>query len=182
MVVVVRAHGAPSALIPAMRRAILGVDPNTILTGGVFGGFQEIEEIRSASVGAQRFTMQLYGAFALGGLLLAAIGIYGLMAYAVAQRTREIGIRMALGAHATDVVGLVLAGGARLIAVGVIVGLAMAVAVTRLATSLLFGVSATDVPTFAVTTVVLAAVALIACYLPARRASRVEPVVALRAE
>jgi len=165
-----------------MRRAILGVDPNTILTGGVFGGFQEIEEIRTASVGAQRFTMELYGGFALGGLLLAAIGIYGLMAYTVAQRTRELGIRMALGARSADVVALVLGAGVRLIGAGVVIGLAMAFAVTRLVSSLLFGVSATDVSTFTVTTLILSMVALLACYLPARRASRIEPVVALRAD
>jgi putative ABC transport system permease protein len=180
MVVVARAHGDPGALIPAMRRAILSVDGSTILTGGVFGGFQVIDNLRENDVSSQRFTMQLYGAFGLCGLLLAAIGIYGLMAYAVAQRTREIGIRMALGARASDVVRIVIGSGARLIALGVVLGLAAAFAGTRLVSSLLFGVSATDLPTFAVTTVILAAVAFIACYIPARRASRVDPVVALR--
>ena len=182
MVVVARAKGDPSALIPGMRRAMLGVDPATILTGGVFGGFQVIDSIREGGTSGSRFNMTLLGSFALCALLLSAIGIYGLMAYTVAQRTREMGIRMALGARAGDVLRLVLGSGARLLAIGVVLGLAGAFGLTRLIASQLFGVSATDGPTFGVMTLVLAAVALVACYLPARRASRVDPVMALRSE
>jgi len=182
MVLVVRARTDPSALIPGLRRAMLGVDSSTVLTGGTMGGFSLIDDIRDGGVSGERFNMLLLGGFALCALLLSAIGIYGLMAYAVAQRTREMGIRLALGARAGDVLRIVLASGTRLIAVGVVLGLAGAVALTRLVSSLLFGVSATDAPTFAVMTLVLAIVAMLACYLPARRASRVDPVIALRNE
>ncbi len=182
MVVVARAHGDPSALIPGMRRAMLGIDPATIVTGGVFGGFVVVDGIRDSGVSGQRSNMLLLGAFAFCALLLSAIGIYGLMSYAAVQRTREMGIRIALGARARDVVALILSGGGRLIAAGVVAGLAGAFGLTRLLASVLFGVSATDLPTFGVMTLLLAAVALLACYVPARRASRVDPVVSLRSE
>ncbi|HEY4099819.1 MAG TPA: ABC transporter permease [Gemmatimonadales bacterium] len=180
MVVVARANGNPSALVPGIRRAILGVDPATVVTGGVFGGFEVIDAIRDGDLSGQRFNMLLLGGFALCALLLSAVGIYGLMAYAVAQRKRELGIRMALGARGPDVVRLIVGNGGRLIAVGVVVGLAGAFALTRLIASLLFGVSATDLPTFGITALVLAAVGFMACYLPARRAGRIDPVIALR--
>ena len=182
MVVVARARAGAQALIPAMRRAILSVDPSTIVSGGVFGGFVVIDDLRDGGVSSERFNMMLLGGFAGCALLLSSIGIYGLMAYVVAQRTRELGIRMALGARAADVRRLVLGAGAQLVAIGVVVGLAGAFGLTRLLASQLFGVSATDLPTFGVMTVVLATVALIACYVPARRASRVDPMVALRNE
>lgn len=179
MMVVARARDDPAALIPAMRRAILGVDPATSLSGAQ-GGFQVIDQLRASGVSGQRFNMLLLGGFALCALLLSAIGIYGLMAYTVAQRTREMGIRIALGARASQVMRLVLSSGGRLIAVGVVVGLLGAFALTRLLANLLFGVGPTDFETFIITTAILASVALVACYLPARRASRVDPVVALR--
>jgi len=181
MVVVARAHTDPRALIPALRRAILSVDSATVVTGGTMGGFAVIDDLRDGGVSGQRFNMLLLGGFALCAMLLSAIGIYGVMAYSVAQRTREMGIRLALGARGPQVVRLVLASAGRLIAAGVAIGLAGAFAVTRLLASLLFGVSATDGQTFVLATSILAAVALLACYLPARRASRVDPVVALRA-
>jgi putative ABC transport system permease protein len=121
-------------------------------------------------------------AFATLALVLAAIGVYGVMSYAVARRTQEVGIRMALGARRGQVLGMVLREGMRTIVVALIVGLAIAVAATRLLSSQLFGVSAVDPLTFAAVPVLLAVVALAACYLPARRASRVDPIVALRAD
>ncbi len=180
MVVVARAHGDPSALIPSLRRAILGVDPATILTGGTMGGFIVVDDLQDNGLSSRRFDMLLLGAFAACALLLSAIGIYGLMAYAVAQRRREMGIRLALGARAADVLRMMLGSGARLIGMGVVGGLLGAFALTRVVASMLFGVSTTDPVTFVAMTAVLAAVALLACYLPARRASRVDPVVALR--
>lgn len=182
MVLVARSRTDARALIPGLRRAILGVDPATILTGGTMNGFAVIDDLRDGGIAGERFNMLLLGSFALCAMLLSAIGIYGLMAYAVAQRTRELGIRLALGAGAGSVVRLVLGSGGRLIIAGVVLGLAGAVALTRLLASLLFGVGAIDAGTFAITTILLAGVALLACYLPARRASRVEPVGVLRGE
>jgi putative ABC transport system permease protein len=121
-------------------------------------------------------------AFATLALVLAAIGVYGVMSYAVARRTQEVGIRMALGARRGQVLAMVLREGMRTIVIALIVGLVVAVATTRLLSSQLFGVSAVDPLTFAVVPVLLAVVALAACYLPARRASRVDPIVALRAD
>ena len=148
----------------------------------VIYGVQTMESLISDSLAARRFAMILLGAFAVLALVLANVGIYGVIAYIVGQRTQEIGIRMALGAQRNDVLRLVVWQGARLALMGVSIGIAGALALTRLMTKLLYGVSATDPLTFAGLALILTAVAIAACCLPARRAMRVDPVVALRYE
>jgi putative ABC transport system permease protein len=141
-----------------------------------------MDDWMSVSLARQRFNMLLLGLFAGLAMLLAAVGIYGTMAYRVSQRTNEIGIHMALGAQRTDILKLVLGDGAKLALAGIAVGIAGAAAVTRVMASLLFDVTPTDPVTFIITTLLLAAVALAACYIPARRAMRVDPMVVLRYE
>jgi putative ABC transport system permease protein len=126
--------------------------------------------------------MQLLGIFAGVAVLLAAVGIYGVMSYSVSERTHEIGIRMALGAHRTDVLGLIARLWLKLTCIGVGIGAALAFGLARLISTFLFGVKPTDPPTYAAVAVGLAAIALLACYIPARRAIKVDPIVALRYE
>jgi putative ABC transport system permease protein len=141
-----------------------------------------MEELVRRAVAPQRFNLSLLALFAGLGLLLSAIGIYGVMAYSVTQRTQEIGLRMALGAQTRDVLKLVVRSGMKHALTGVAIGLAGAFALTRLMTSLLFGVTPTDVTTFATVSGLLVLVALLACYPPPRRATKVDPLVALRYE
>ena len=141
-----------------------------------------MEQIVTQSVASQRFNAGLFGGFAALAMILAAIGIYGVLAYSVNQRTREIGLRMALGAERSDVLRLILRQGMTLAVAGMALGLAGALALTRVLRSLLFGVSATDPFTFVGITLLLTAVAFLACYCPARRAARVDPMEALRYE
>jgi ABC-type antimicrobial peptide transport system permease subunit len=148
----------------------------------VIYGDQTMESIIAESIAERRFAMILLGAFAVLALGLATIGIYGVIAYVVGQRTQEIGIRMALGAQRRDVLGLILWQGTRLALGGVAIGTAAAFALTRLMSRLLYGVAATDPLTFALLAAILTLVAVAACYLPARRATRVDPVAALRWE
>jgi putative ABC transport system permease protein len=136
----------------------------------------------SDSGSLRRFDMWLIGAFAALALLLAAVGIYGVMAYSVSQRTREIGIRLALGAPRHNVLGLILGQGAKLAVAGVLVGLIGAFALTRLMQSLLFGVSPRDFGTFSFVPAIVLALILVGCYIPARRATKLDPLVALREE
>jgi putative ABC transport system permease protein len=139
-------------------------------------------EVVARSVWQPRLYTALFGVFAAVALILATVGIYGVMSYAVTQRTREIGLRMALGAQKQDVLKLVVGHGVVITAIGIGAGLGAAVGLTRLMSSLLFGVTATDPLTFAAVSVVLAGVALGACFVPAMRAAKVDPMVALRYE
>jgi putative ABC transport system permease protein len=139
-----------------------------------------MQHVRGLATAQEAFTVLLVGLFATVALILAAVGLYGVTAYSVAQRTRELGIRLALGAGPGDVLRTVLGQGARLVLVGIAIGTVVSLALTRMMASLLFGVGARDPITFAAVSVLLAAVSLVACYIPARRAMRVDPVVALR--
>ena len=141
-----------------------------------------MDELIKGSISQRRFAMMLLAGFAAVALVLAAVGIYGVMSYSVTQRSHEMGIRMALGASQRDVLSLVVKHGLKLVIIGAAIGMAGAIALTRLMSSLLFGVSATDPLTFALTSVLLTGVALAACFIPARRATKVDPMVALRYE
>jgi len=173
----VRTTVAPSSLGAEIKREIAGLDPTLAVSG-----ISSMDEIAKLSVAPQRFNMQLLGLFAALGLLLAAVGVYGVISYSVAQRTNEIGLRIALGAQPADVVRLVLGQGLALALLGAGLGLAGAYGLTRLLKSLLFGVEATDPLTFASLSVLLLGVALVACFVPARKAAKVDPMVALRDE
>ena len=148
----------------------------------VMYGVQTMNEVIANSLAEKRFLMILLGVFAGLALLLSGVGIYGVMSYIAGRRTQEIGIRMALGAQSADVLRMVLGEGAKMTMVGVGVGLVAAFGLTRLMDKLLFGVSATDPITFVIVATVLGLVALSACYIPARRATRIDPTVALRFE
>jgi len=174
---VVRAAGDPTALIPSLRREITAVDAELPVYN-----IRTMEQVLAESVTQRRFSMLLLGLFAAVALLLAAIGLYGVMSYSVTQRTQEIGIRMALGANTRDVLKLVVGQGMLLALIGVMIGLGLAFGLTRFLTGLLFGVSPTDPLTFAVIALLLTVVALVACSLPARRAMKVDPMIALRYE
>jgi predicted permease len=144
--------------------------------------FQTFSQIYSASLGSRRFNVILIGFFGITALLLATAGVFGVMAYSVSRRTREIGVRVALGASSGDVMRMVLGQGLRTVFIGVAMGIAGSLALTRTVESLLFGVTATDPITFGAVTLLLVGAALVACYIPARRATRVDPMVALRYE
>ncbi len=177
MTFVARTQSDPGAMAQAVKQEIWKVDSQLPVTD-----LKTMDEVSSSSFAARRFNMLLLAIFAGLALLLAAVGIYGVMSYAVTQRTQEIGIRMALGAQATDVLKLVIRNGLTLTLLGVVIGVAGAVALTRLLATLLFGVTPTDKPTFIAVSAVLVLVSLLACYIPARRATKVDPLVALRYE
>jgi ABC-type antimicrobial peptide transport system permease subunit len=171
----IRAKGDPGGIRAAVEREIRAIDSVIPITQE-----RTMEQVVAESVARQNFNMVLLTIFAAIALLLAAIGIYGLMAYTVEQRTQEIGIRMALGAVRGDMLKLVLIQGMKLALAGVALGTLLAYATARLLTSLLFGVSAVDIPTFAGVSAVLIAVALVATWIPAHRASALDPCEALR--
>jgi len=175
--VVVHAAGTTRGLFDAIRGLLREMNGQQVVYRP-----QTMEEIVAATLAARRFSMDLLGVFAALALVLASVGIYGVISYLVGQKTREIGLRVALGARRGDVLGLVLGSGVRMALAGVLVGLVAALSLTRLLASLLYGVSATDPLTFGGVALILTAVALLASYLPARRALRVDPMEALRLE
>ena len=175
--IILRTGQPPLSLSRALEDAVQSADPNLPV-----GHIQSMEQILSASLAFQKFLMTLMSLFAGLALVLAAVGIYGVMAYSVSQRTHEIGIRMALGARPRDVLQMVVGQGMLVALFGVIVGVGGAFAVTRLLSGILFGVKPTDPLTFSVVIVVLAVIAFLACFIPARRAANVDPLVALRYE
>ncbi|HKC85430.1 MAG TPA: FtsX-like permease family protein, partial [Blastocatellia bacterium] len=174
---VARVAADPAGLSAAIRREIHSLDPQLPLYN-----VRPMERIIDDSVAAQRLSTLLFGGFAALALAMAAIGIYGVMSYAVAQRTHEIGIRVALGARTRDVLKLVVTQGMKPALAGIAIGLAASFGLTRLMKSLLFDVSATDPLTFVVITLLLTAIGLLACWIPARRATKVDPMAALRTE
>jgi predicted permease len=175
--VIVRTDSDPRGLIPAVRREVAALDENLPPQD-----LQPLSETVSLASWSARTGAAVLGVFGLLGLMLAAIGIYGVMSYSVSRRTREIGLRMALGAEARDVIKLIVKQGMGLSLIGAMIGLIVAVAVTRLLASLLYGVTATDPATFAGVVLFVIVVAVLACYLPARRATKVDPIKALRCE
>ena len=175
--VIVRTSGPPLALVPSLKQRVQQLNAENVV-------FQAatLEQVVSQTLDTRRSSMLLLGAFAGLAVLLAAVGIYGVTAYLVGRRTQEFGIRMALGAQPSDVMSMVMAEGGRIAALGVLFGVLAALGLTRAMTRLLFGVKPTDPATFGAVSALLAVIALAACYLPARRATRVDPMVALRYE
>jgi putative ABC transport system permease protein len=178
MYVVIRAQsGDPRSLAGSVRERMKEIDPSLPLAD-----VRMMEDVLSRAQARPRFLTLLLSLFSAVALAIATVGIYGVVSYSVARRTKEFGLRMVLGAQSGDVLGLVMKQGAGMIAIGVGVGLLLALFFTRLMTSLLFGVAPTDLTTFASVTAVLFGVALAACYIPARRATRVDPIQTLRYE
>src|SRR5262249_18092197 len=172
---VVRARGDAAALTPSIRKAIWSVDKDQPIVRVAM-----MDDLLAATAAERRFALILFETFGLAALALAAIGIYGVLSGSVTERTRELGVRLALGAQRRDVLSLILRQGLKLTLIGVGIGLLAAWAVTRLLTGLLYSISPTDPLTFGAVALLLTVVALLACYLPARRATKVDPLVALR--
>jgi putative ABC transport system permease protein len=177
MALMIRTTNKPESIAAAVRRSVQALDRNQLVYG-----VRTFEGVMSEAVAAPRFRTSLLGVFAAVALILAMVGVYGVMSYAVTQRTREIGIRMALGAEPRDALKMVMRQGAKLAAAGVAIGSGGAAALTWLIEGLLFDVRAADPATFVAAPLLLAGAALLACYLPARRATKVDPMIALRCE
>jgi putative ABC transport system permease protein len=176
MTVVVKTLGNPGSFATSVRSVVQSVDPNLPVK------FESMEQLFSKSIADRRFNMFLLGSFATLALVLSMIGIYGVMSYSVSQSTHEIGIRLALGAERRDVLRMIMSKGIVLAAVGLVIGAGGAFALMRVMTSLLFGVTVTDPSTFAIAICGLLTVTILACFIPARRATKVDPVIALRYE
>ncbi|MBA3884029.1 MAG: ABC transporter permease, partial [Chthoniobacterales bacterium] len=174
MTLAIRTAADPAAMTTTLRREVLALDKDLPIFN-----VKTMEDVIAASIGSRRVSMLLFSVFAGAALLLAAVGIYGGMAYTVTQRTQEIGIRMALGAQQGDVLRMVISQGMTLALIGIGVGVAGAFALTRVLANLLFGVNAADPLTFATISLLLGTVSFLACYLPARRAAKVDPIRAL---
>src|ERR1051326_4745737 len=177
MYLVVRSNGSAPQIVPAIRAELAGMDSTLPLAQ-----VRTMDELLDESLVQQRFRTWLISGFAALALLLSAIGIYALISYSVSQRTREIGVRVALGAQRSNVLGMVLREGLQLLLFGLLLGWLAAFSATRVLRSLLYSTSATDAVSFAATSITLIAVALLACYVPARRATKVDPMIALRYE
>jgi putative ABC transport system permease protein len=177
MNLVVRTTGDPLSIVGAVRNEVRRIDPEQPIAA-----VKPMTDWVDSSVAQPRYRTTLFALFAALAMILAATGIYGVMSYTVAQRTHEIGVRMALGADRADVLKLVVGQGMVLTLIGVALGLLAAFALTRVMASLLFGVTTTDPVTFAVVAALLTAVAFVACFVPARRATKVDPLIALRYE
>jgi putative ABC transport system permease protein len=175
--VVIRPQGLPGPLGQSARKLIQEMDRDALVGEPVL-----FERLLASSLGQRRFYMMLLGAFATLALVLAAVGLYGVISYSVAQRTQEIGIRVAMGAARWQVLSMVMKNGLRLVLFGLVAGQVMALALNRTLRGLLVGVSTTDPSTLLVAALVLLFVAVLACYVPARRATRVDPIMALRFE
>jgi putative ABC transport system permease protein len=177
MAFVIKGSADAASLTSAVRRELNAIDPSQPVYG-----IEPLEKLLDTSVAQRRFVMWLIGSLAFVAVVLAMIGVYGVISFSVSERTHEIGIRMALGARSRDVLTMVLGQGMSVALVGMAIGLAAALALTRLLASWLFEVSSTDARTFSIVALLLGGVALFACYLPARRATKVDPLVALRDE
>jgi putative ABC transport system permease protein len=177
LILVIRTKGSPAPLLSALRAAVHAVDKDQAV-----GAIRPLEDVVADTIARQRFAMTLLTVFSAVALVIAAVGIYGVMAYNVVQRTGEFGIRMALGAQQRDVLRLVLTQGGKLIGIGLVVGLLATLAASRAMGSMLFNTSVYDPLTLMTITLLLAAVALIACFFPANRATKVNPIEALRTE
>jgi putative ABC transport system permease protein len=175
--VVLRTEGDPTTVMGSVRQAVAEIDSREVVYN-----VQTMNEVVSNSFAARRLSMMLLGVFAALALVLACVGIYGVISYLVGQRTHEIGVRMALGAQRRDVLRLVIGHGTRMALIGVAIGIVAALGLMRLMANQLFGVSAHDPLTFVGVGVLLIIVAVAACYIPARRAMRVDPMIALRHE